>query len=590
MKRIFILPKSESFNKDIIIISVVWLLCATAIFFYKWESISTLVLNDNDDYMRFVQFQEWMNNGRWYLKPMDNFNAADGIVIHWSRFPDLILSAIAYPLLFVVDESTAYSLSISIVPLLYLLFYSLSCFYLCNHYFGERYRFLSMMFALFSPSVMHFIPGSIDHHNIQLILAILFLSLTPITVSQINQLWRVYAQSILLALSLWTGLDNILLFASFFIVYTVYCFFVSKSWFVYVSRLYLFCGVSVVISVLLNRPYNEFFDFKYDEVSFVIVVLFFVGWAFVNNYNWFKFDSWPFGLRSFVFVILGVGYVTPVVFLYPNITSALFVDYPPILQTYWLDHVSEAKSIFQYVSENGLLSIDNYVLLVIPALLYPFFRVNNHHCTILYIIFVLNLVLAIFWQVRVIRLCFILSSPFQAYVVIRLSEFVKYSIFKVLIILLGAPLVMAFLVIAVGNDDFERNTIENDKKTLFRVLEEKGIESKVILTGIETGAPVLARTNNRIIAAPYHRNIVGNQFLIEVMLEGDMSLAKDEIQAKNIDYIVIGNDAHLMVLKKSASEEALINKLYSSNVPSWLETIYDDVPDGYRIFRVRESL
>ncbi|MFA1567389.1 hypothetical protein A152_0000005, partial [Vibrio tasmaniensis 1F-187] len=145
-------------------------------------------------------------------------------------------------------------------------------------------------------------------------------------------------------------------------------------------------------------------------------------------------------------------------------------------------------------------------------------------------------------------------------------------------------------VIAVGNDDFERNTIENDKKTLFRVLEEKGIESKVILTGIETGAPVLARTNNRIIAAPYHRNIVGNQFLIEVMLEGDMSLAKDEIQAKNIDYIVIGNDAHLMVLKKSASEEALINKLYSSNVPSWLETIYDDVPDGYRIFRVRESL
>ncbi|MEZ9601219.1 hypothetical protein AB4232_20665, partial [Vibrio sp. 10N.286.46.A8] len=157
-------------------------------------------------------------------------------------------------------------------------------------------------------------------------------------------------------------------------------------------------------------------------------------------------------------------------------------------------------------------------------------------------------------------------------------------------ILLGSPLVMAFLVIAVGNDDIERNAVENDKKTLFRVLEEKGIEAKVILTGIETGAPVLAHTNNRIIAAPYHRNIVGNQFLIEVMLEGDMSLAKDEIQAKNIDYIVIGNDAHLMVLKKSASEEALINKLYSSNVPSWLETIYDDVPDGYRIFRVRESL
>lgn len=116
-------PKSESFNKDIIVISVIWLVCATVIFIYKWESVSALNLNDNDDYMRFVQFQDWMATGHWYLEPMNNFNAADGIVIHWSRFPDLILSLVAFPLLFIVDDNLAYTISISLVPLLYLLLF-----------------------------------------------------------------------------------------------------------------------------------------------------------------------------------------------------------------------------------------------------------------------------------------------------------------------------------------------------------------------------------------------------------------------------------------------------------------------------------
>jgi len=115
------LPKNDNFNKDIVVISAIWLVCAIAIFIYKWESVSILNLNDNDDYMRFVQFQEWMKNGHWYLEPMSNFNPADGNIIHWSRFPDLMLSLVAFPLLLVADDSVAYTISISIVPLLYLL-------------------------------------------------------------------------------------------------------------------------------------------------------------------------------------------------------------------------------------------------------------------------------------------------------------------------------------------------------------------------------------------------------------------------------------------------------------------------------------
>ncbi|WP_394139729.1 hypothetical protein [Vibrio chagasii] len=584
-------PKSESFNKDIIVISVIWLVCATVIFIYKWESVSALNLNDNDDYMRFVQFQDWMATGHWYLEPMNNFNAADGIVIHWSRFPDLILSLVAFPLLFIVDDHLAYTISISLVPLLYLLLFSLSCFYLADHFFGAKYRFISMMFAISSPSIIHFLPGSIDHHNIQLVFAALFLALTPLNPGQLRHAWRVYAQSILLSLSLWTGLDNVLLFMFFFAIYTVYYGLVRHEWFGYISKLYACSALFGICAVLLNRPYDEFFVFKYDEISFVLIILFFCGWLFVNvNHRLMSEDkSWL--QKVLLFVSLAVLFFIPVAVLYPSLSSALLIDYPPILKVYWLDQVTEAKSIVRYVTSHGFFSIENYALLVIPATLYPLFQNKNDHCTILYLIFLFNLALAIFWQIRVMRLCFVLAAPLQAYVVLQLADYIRSSIIKATVIISGAPLAVAFVILALSPTEEITTTLDKEEKSLniYKVLKDNDINSHTILSGIETGAPVLAKTDNRIIAAPYHRNIVGNQFLIEVMLEEDLSLAERKIIEKSIDIIVIGNDPHLSILKDSASEEALINKLYSSETPTWLDVVYDNIENGYRVFRVRES-
>ncbi|CAH6875183.1 conserved membrane hypothetical protein [Vibrio chagasii] len=584
-------PKSESFNKDIIVISVIWLVCATVIFIYKWESVSALNLNDNDDYMRFVQFQDWMATGHWYLEPMNNFNAADGIVIHWSRFPDLILSLVAFPLLFIVDDNLAYTISISLVPLLYLLLFSLSCFYLADHLFGAKYRFISMMFAISSPSIIHFLPGSIDHHNIQLVFAVLFLALTPLNHEQLRHAWRVYAQSILLSLSLWTGLDNVLLFMFFFAIYTVYCGLVRHEWFGYISKLYASSALFGICAVLLNRPYDEFFVFKYDEISFVLIILFFCGWLFVNVYHRFMNEDNSLLQKVFLFVFLAVLFLIPVAVLYPSLSSALLIDYPPILKVYWLDQVTEAKSVVRYVASHGFFSIENYALLVISATLYPLFKRKNHHCTILYLIFMFNLALAIFWQIRVMRLCFVLAAPLQAYVILQLADYIRSSIIKATVITSGAPLAVAFVILALSPTEEITTTLDQKEQSLkiHKVLKDNDINSHTILSGIETGAPVLAKTDNRIIAAPYHRNIVGNQFLIEVMLEEDLSLAERKIIEKSIDIIVIGNDPHLLILKDSASEEAFINKLYSSDTPTWLDVVYDNIENGYRVFRVRES-
>ena len=184
-----------------------------------------------------------------------------------------------------------------------------------------------------------------------------------------------------------------------------------------------------------------------------------------------------------------------------------------------------------------------------------------------------------------------LAAPLQAYVILQLADYIRSSIIKATVITSGAPLAVAFVILALSPTEEITTTLDQKEQSLkiHKVLKDNDINSHTILSGIETGAPVLAKTDNRIIAAPYHRNIVGNQFLIEVMLEEDLSLAERKIIEKSIDIIVIGNDPHLLILKDSASEEAFINKLYSSDTPTWLDVVYDNIENGYRVFRVRES-
>ncbi|PHX07870.1 hypothetical protein VSPL_08080 [Vibrio splendidus] len=189
------------------------------------------------------------------------------------------------------------------------------------------------------------------------------------------------------------------------------------------------------------------------------------------------------------------------------------------------------------------------------------------------------------------RLCFVLAAPLQAYVILQLADYIRSFIIKATVIISGAPLAVAFVILALSPTEEITTTLDQKEQSLkiHKVLQDNDINSHTILSGIETGAPVLAKTDNRIIAAPYHRNIVGNQFLIEVMLEEDLSLAERKIIEKSIDIIVIGNDPHLLILKDSAGEEAFINKLYSSDTPTWLEVVHDNIESGYRVFRVRGS-
>ncbi|GAD90770.1 hypothetical protein VHA01S_055_00270 [Vibrio halioticoli NBRC 102217] len=580
-------------KKDLIFIVLCWFIISIVMFTRNWDSISNLNLKDNDDYMRYVQFTDWIKYGNWYLEPMARFNPEDGVIMHWSRVPDLLLAGTTLVLSSFFDITTASLIAIGIVPLFYLLCFALAVFALVDHYVGEKYRFIGMVFALGSHAITKFFPGAIDHHNLQLIIVALFLSLTPINARQTTESVRWFAQGILISISLWIGLDNFFFFVFYLGTYSAYCLLYNNDWFKYFYKL---CFISVFFSlifIILNRPINEVFTIHYDSLSIPFVTCFLCGGILLFLLEKLIHNQQTYTYKLLIAISISLVVFIPVMIIFPELAKGAYADYPEVVKTYWLDNVSEAQSMYSLIMTNGFFSTENYFLFFIPSLLYIVLKNKKTHLNILYIIFTLNLFVALFWQIRAITLCFVLSAPIQIYVLFEISEKVKNKLFSTLIISSGIPIFVliyiSILTPIIGNTTNNSDTQNNNDYTnnIESVFNESNISNRKVLSGIESGTKILSKTNNSILAAPYHRNINGNNLAINTFLESDEDVIKDTLKNNNIDYILINNDNHLKVLARLTEDGALIKRLKSYDIPEYLELINAKNIDDYQLFKFK---
>ncbi|WP_261823055.1 hypothetical protein [Vibrio neonatus] len=575
-------------KKDLIFIVLCWFVISIVMFTRNWDSISNLNLKDNDDYMRYVQFTDWIKYGNWYLEPMARFNPEDGVIMHWSRVPDIPLVGVTLLLSPIVGTSIASLVAITITPLAYMLIFSLSMFALCDRYLGSEYRFIGMIFLLGSPAITKFLPGSIDHHNLQLIFATLFLLLTPLNIEQIKHRWRAMLQAFVIALSLWTGLENITLFVAYLALYTFYCYYCEDKWLNYFSRLCFYTFAFTLIVSLINRPTSEFFIAQYDAISLPFILCFLGGGVALFLSTKFELQRRSLVLITAIGLSTFLICFTPILILYPELIKGAYSNYPSLLLNLWLSQISEVQSMLSLIKSNGFFSTENYFLYLIPALLYPLSKRKVLQLNILYSILIIHLILAMFWQIRIINLCFILSTPLQVYVLLNFTRTLSQEWFKVPFLIAGIPFTIMIILTSIEPISNSINSIDDgkNKTDLATLLKEKNIINAKILSGIESGAQILAKTENSIIAAPYHRNIKGNTIMIDTFIESDLEIVRKNLLLKGIDYILINRDAQLKVIEKNSNKNSFINIIKNKPLPSWISEIHNKSNSDYVIFKL----
>ncbi|MGK7652279.1 hypothetical protein ACSQ76_07655 [Roseovarius sp. B08] len=174
--------------------------------------VDTLAVSDNDDIMRFLMVRDWLAGQGWYDTVQYRMLPPEGLEMHWSRYVDLGIAAVIWPLSLVMDEGQAAAVALVVWPTLLFVALIAVTGLAARRLFGSMAGLVAVMAVLLWPptGLTYFAPARIDHHNVQ----ILLMTLMMITVLWPGPCARLgVAGGLAAALSLAVGLETMVTIA-----------------------------------------------------------------------------------------------------------------------------------------------------------------------------------------------------------------------------------------------------------------------------------------------------------------------------------------------------------------------------------------
>lgn len=157
-------------------LALAWLLVAA---FQMWSGAGglDLRLGDSDDAMRLVAVRTFLAGQGWYDMAIARLQPPDGYVSHWSRLIDAGLAGLYYAARPFTGPAGAEWFMRLAWPLVWLAPAMAGVALIAARLAGRRAALIAIAFAAVAlPAQIQFQPGRIDHHNVQIALALLGLA------------------------------------------------------------------------------------------------------------------------------------------------------------------------------------------------------------------------------------------------------------------------------------------------------------------------------------------------------------------------------------------------------------------------------
>lgn len=563
---------------------IIFIIFAAASIYVKFDDVVNYALNDTDDLMHIHQYKNWFIHKNWYLQPLSQLNPQDGQIMHWSRAADLLPFAIASFMSLFLSFDNAILVANFVTPLIYLLGTMLVLVALTNALFDKHAAQIAVFMPMLSLVTVKFIPGAMDHHNLQ-ILSLALSLLLAFKFLQTNNKNYLPAIALTMVFSMWIGLENAYALVAIIAVLFFRAVFEKNSLLLQnLANLFGFLVIFTAVILVVNRPISEFFAVHYDAVSFPFLCALIAGYAvlLINSLVLRRFENISILQNLALLMLLGLVFFVPVLYYFPYLVKG-YANYPEFLRHHWLGNVSEAMPLLNQIDD---IVKPFYVLSLVPAMLFPFvIKKRDPFWLVLYVAFVLNILLALFFQLRTTVTATICAIPLQAAFIAHFRDIVKSVLAKTIILLLGYPVVMILLVFVVQNffDKTEHSNLgESNSSAVENVLDKKegnvfyitktlldrnNIHKANILAPIDLGAGIIALTDNNTLAAPYHRNIRGNTEAIKFFIANDDSQAIKILKENKIDYVISQNSfLELMQELHPKEKDLLAKKIYENQL------------------------
>ena len=555
---------------------------------------------DNDDVMRLVEVRNWLAGQSWFDMTEYRLGLDGGTLMHWSRFVDLPIGLlIRFFSLFTARETAeAWALCVWPVSLAFLLVVLAG---LAGYRLGGRVTMhLAAGMAIFYVYGMgRFMPGSADHHNVQLTLATLVVAMLA------DPRWRpgsLAAAGMAAGMGLAIGAESAPFVAAA-------CAAVSLIWAWKgeplrrpVSSFALAFVATVTAAFFLTTPPHLYHQVTCDNLSLGFYALASIGGFLLFLETLVLSRAAPL-MRLAGLALLAAAVLVAARIIAPQCLGNPLASLDPMLTELWLGKVVEARSIAAQLkaapsSAPGFYLVGALGLAVCLIRIVRGDRAETH--------VVLFVLLAAGFGVSLIQVRGAMFSNLLAIFPLSLAvadlrrwqqaapERPLRSLAYLGLALASVPLLwsLAGLVAAKGMAGIRQQVSAAPAGGVFSCASRaalaplEGLPAGVVMAPSDLGVHILRFTPHRVLSAPYHRDQGG--MLTELnagLVMPDEALAF--LRGARVNYVLFC-PAELQTRDLARLKPAgFYGRMMAGQVPPYLERLNPGAREGLQIYAVR---
>jgi hypothetical protein len=162
----------------VVLLILAWLVIAVDLVTKHWAG-TAVTLADTDNAMRLVEVRDYLAGQGWFDMHQPRLGGPAGYDSHWSRLIDAGLAGLFVLFHHFVDGALAERLMRVVWPLLWLIPAILAVAATAWRIAGRDAAVVTLLLAVVGlPAFQQFLPGRIDHHNVQIALAVAVVAAT----------------------------------------------------------------------------------------------------------------------------------------------------------------------------------------------------------------------------------------------------------------------------------------------------------------------------------------------------------------------------------------------------------------------------
>lgn len=587
------LAETERARGSVLLLPI-WLLWSAVMLAFSLRQGNGLML-DPDDFMRMAQAKDLMAGQSWFDVTQYRLNPPEGGSMHWSRLFDVPIASLIGLLQLFVSQPMAERLTIIILPMLLLGLLMWFVFRTVDLLAGNR---IALVAAFLLPSypliVCQFLPGRIDHHGWQIIMA----AMAMLAVFDRNPLRG--ALTLAFAMSVWMhisieGLPYVVMFGGMLAV--SYLFPVAITGKLEDVRLIPYASGLVFFSAILfgaTQASNSWFISRCDAVSWpLLTVLACVAAVVGVGHHVIR----PKKLSAKMLMLSVAGLSGAALFMFASDSCALdpFGNLSPLVREYWYDKILEGLPITRQSAP--VVSL----LLFVPVLATIWMAIvwrdeqdemRKKRWLILFMLIIAATLLSFKVQ-RTAGVAEVFALPAIAALTSLLVQRLTASaniivrVFGSTVIVIALTPMSAFFVgnalFAAPADAMPAATDDSNRRPC-NLTELNRLPKGLIFTTMAAGPEILYQTRHSVYVSGYHRNHKAMDRLINIMV-GPADQARPMLEAAKIDYVMVCPDHFEAQSYIKNGRQNFTSSLMSAAPPPWLRPVEAFADSRMRVFR-----